>query len=126
METKSFKTVQEKFRGKFNFNSFPQKSQIYRWVQNFQATGSVNNLNQKAEYPGADRKLIARCSDASWMQREILSEGVRKSFSENSPKNFDFHEYRCKESEGRIFSCMHKISRWSIETYQLKWIFLCQ
>ena len=30
LETKSFKTVQAKFRRKFNFNTYPQKCQIYR------------------------------------------------------------------------------------------------
>ena len=29
LETKSFKTVQAKFRRKFNFNNYPQKSPIY-------------------------------------------------------------------------------------------------
>ena len=47
--TKSLKTVQGNFCRKFNFNNYPQKSQIYRWVHKFQATGSLNNLNKKSE-----------------------------------------------------------------------------
>ena len=47
LETKSFKTLRVKFRKKFNFNNYPQKSQMYRWGHKFQATGSVNNPNKK-------------------------------------------------------------------------------
>ena len=49
LETKSFKTVQAKFRKKFN--DYPQKNQIYRSAHKFQATGSINNFknNKKAE-----------------------------------------------------------------------------
>ena len=51
LETKLFKTVLAKYLKKFNFNNYPEKSQIYHWVHKFQATGSVNNLkvaiNQK-------------------------------------------------------------------------------
>ena len=58
LATKSFKTVQAKFRRKFNFNNYPQKSQIYRWAHKFQATGSLNNLNKKGETPRFGRKFI--------------------------------------------------------------------
>ena len=56
LETKSFKTVQANFHRKFNFNNYPQESQIYHWVHKFQATGSINNLNKKAENPRSSRK----------------------------------------------------------------------
>ena len=62
-ETKSFKTEQAKFCRKFNFNNYPQKSQIYHWVHKFQAAGSVNNLNKKAENPRSGRKATARYPD---------------------------------------------------------------
>ena len=64
---KSLKTVQEKFCRKFNFNNHPQKSQIYRWVFKFQATGSVNNLNKRAENP-----VLA----GSWLQ-DVLTIWIR-------------------------------------------------
>ena len=63
LETKSFKTVQAKFCRKFIFNNYPQKSHIYCWIHKFQATGSVNSLNKKAENPRSGRKLTARCLD---------------------------------------------------------------
>ena len=53
-----FKIMEAKFCGKFNFNNYPQKSRIYRWLHKFHATGSVSNLN-KAEHPQSDRKLTA-------------------------------------------------------------------
>ena len=62
LETKSFKTVQAKFCMKFNINNHSQKCRMYRWIHNFQATGSVNNLN-KTENPRLGRKLTARCPD---------------------------------------------------------------
>ena len=54
------KLCKAKFRRKFNFNSYPQ---IYRWVNKFQAIGSVNNLNKKAKNLRSGRKLNARCLD---------------------------------------------------------------
>ena len=47
LETKSFKSVQAKYRRKFDFNKIPQKSQIYRWVTKFEAKGTVNKLSKK-------------------------------------------------------------------------------
>ena len=46
-ETKSFKSVQAKYRPKFDFNKISQKSQIYRWVTKFEAKGTVNKLSKK-------------------------------------------------------------------------------
>ncbi len=33
-----------KISQKYNFNNYPQKNQIYRWVHKFQTTGSVNKM----------------------------------------------------------------------------------
>ena len=63
LETESFKTVQTEFCRKFIFNNYPQKNQIYRRAHKFQATGSVNNLNKKAETPSSGRKRTARPPD---------------------------------------------------------------
>ena len=82
-ETSSFKTVQAKFRKKFNFNH-PQKSQIYRWVHKFQTTGTVNNLNIKAENPTSGRKLTARCPDNVDAVRDSVGRGLKKSLRRRS------------------------------------------
>ena len=79
LETKSFKTVQAKFCRKFNFNNYPQKSQIYCWVHKFQATGSANNLNEKAENPRFGRKLTARCPDYMDVVRDSVRISLKKS-----------------------------------------------
>ena len=47
LETKSFKSVQAKYRQKFDFNEIPQKCQIYRWVKKSEAKGTVNKLSKK-------------------------------------------------------------------------------
>ena len=82
--TNSFKTVQAKFRKKFNFNKHPQKSQIYRCLHKFQTTGSVNNLNKKAENPRSDRKLTARCPDDVDVVRDSVRRNPKKSLQRRS------------------------------------------
>ena len=79
VETKSFKTVSGKFRRKFNFNSYPLKSQIYCWVLKFQSNGSVDNLYQKAENLRSSRKLTARCPDNMDAVRDSVGKSPKKS-----------------------------------------------
>ena len=79
LETKSFRTVQAKFRRKFNYNNYPQKSQIYHLVHKFQATGLVNNLNKKVENPRSGRKLTARCPDYVDVVRDSVGRYQKKS-----------------------------------------------
>ena len=45
-ETKSLKIVQNRYRGKFNFNSFPNKSQIFKLIKNFEADGTCEIVDQ--------------------------------------------------------------------------------
>ena len=87
LETKSFKTVQANFRWKFNFKNYPKKSQIYRWVHTFQAI--IFNPDLTGYWL---QVVLTMC-----MQWEILAEGVRKSPSEDIPKNLDSHANHCKE-----------------------------
>ena len=97
LKTKSFKTVQAKFCRKFNN---PQKSQIYHWIHKFRATGSVNNLNKKAEHPKSDRKLTARYPD----NVDAVRDSVRKNPSKDVPKNLVFHVYSSIKSTN-IYPC---------------------
>ena len=88
LETKSLKTAQAKFCR--NFNNYPLKSQIHHGVHKFQAMGSVNNPNKKAENPD-----LAGCwlkdVQTMWMQWEILLEGLRKRLlPEDVSKNLVF------------------------------------
>ena len=84
LETKSFKTVPAKFCGKFNFNNYPQRSQIYRWIYKFQATGSVNNLNKKAENPISGRELTASCPNNVDSVRDSVGKSSKKSLRRRS------------------------------------------
>ena len=77
---KSFITVQAKFCR----NNYSQKSQIYRRVHKFQATGAVNNLNNKAENLRFGWKLTIRCPDNVDAVRYSV---VQKNPFEEIPKN---------------------------------------
>ena len=55
--------LQSKFRSKFSFNNYSQKSHIYRSVHISQTTGSINHLNKKPENPISGRKLTVRYPD---------------------------------------------------------------
>ena len=70
--------LQAKFRRKFNFNNYPQKSQMYRWVHKFQATGSVSNLIMKVENPCSGRKLIPKCPDNVDVMRDSVGRSVKR------------------------------------------------
>jgi len=63
IQTKSYKTVQTRFRRNFNFNNYPGKSQIFLWYRNFQSYGTVNKRSKKSEMPSGGRKLSARSAD---------------------------------------------------------------
>ena len=69
IETKSFKAVQTRFRKKFNFNIYPEKSQIFLRYCNFQTYGIVNKRSKKSENPSSGRKLNARLAGnvEAWM-----------------------------------------------------------
>ena len=86
LETKSFKTGQVIFRRKFNLTNIPPptKSQIYRWVHKFQATGSVNNLSKMAENHRSGRKLPARCPDNVDTARDSVGRSPKKSLRRRS------------------------------------------
>ena len=78
LKTKSFKTVQAKFRRKFNFNNNPYQSQIYRRVHRFQASGSVDNHNKKVENPRSGRKLTDD------VVRDVIGRSPKKFFRRRS------------------------------------------
>ncbi|XP_076039237.1 uncharacterized protein LOC143024328 [Oratosquilla oratoria] len=50
-KTKSFKTVQAKHRRLFNFNYYPNKSKISKWVRNFETYGSVEDRRKARKSP---------------------------------------------------------------------------
>lgn len=84
LETKSFKSVQAKFRREFNFNNYPHKFQITRWVNKFKATGSLNKLSKKAEQSTSGRKLTARCPENVDAVRDSVGRSPKKSIRRRS------------------------------------------
>ena len=64
----------------------------------FQATGSVNNLNKKAENPRSGRKLTARCPDNVDAVRDFFGRSLKKSLQRHSErilkKDLQLYPYR--------------------------------
>ena len=81
---KSFKTVQEKFRRKFSFYNYPQKCQMYRWVEKFQV--SKQPKKQNAENPRSGRKLTTRCPDSVNSVRDYVRGSPKKVLLKTSPR----------------------------------------
>ena len=84
IETKSYKTVQTRFRRKFNFNTYPGKSQIFLWYRNFQIYGTVNKRSKKLENPSSGRKLSARSADNVEASRVSVGRSSKKSIRRRS------------------------------------------
>ena len=84
LEMKSFKTVQAEFHRKFNFNNYPQNYFFNHWAHKLQATGSVNNLNKKAETPSSGRKLTATSNDNVNAVRDSVRRSPKTSIRRHS------------------------------------------
>ena len=50
-ETKTFKIVQARYRRKLNFNTFPNKSQIFKLVKNFEVHGTYEDHSAISSSP---------------------------------------------------------------------------
>ena len=79
IETKSCKVVQTRFRKQFNFNTFPEKSQIFLWYHNFQTYGTVDKRSKKTENSSSGRKLSARSADNMQASRVSVDRSPKKS-----------------------------------------------
>ena len=87
LEIKSFKTVQAKFRRKFNFNNYLRKSQIYCRAHKFQAIGSVDSLSKKEENPRSGRKFNSKCPDNVDAVRDSVGRRPKK-YLRRRPQEF--------------------------------------
>ena len=117
LETKSFSTVQAKFRKNIIFNNYPQKSDFFSWVRKFQAPGSVNNLKKKAHNPRFCRKWTTKYPDSVDLVRDSVG---------SNPKTWSSTCIVAKKFLSRIFSCIHTESKSSTNSYQLTWSLLSQ
>ena len=66
------------YRRKFDFNKIPQKSQIYRWVKNFEAKRTVNKLSKKIT-TRSGLKIKARTEQNLNALRESVKRSQTKS-----------------------------------------------
>ena len=57
---KSLKTVQVRYCRRFNFNNFPCKFHITRWVKKFKDTGTLIKSTKKGQKSTSGKKLTAR------------------------------------------------------------------
>ena len=84
IETKSYKVVQTRFRRKFNFNTFSEKSQIFLWYHNFQTYETVDKRSKKTENPSSGRKLSARSAGNVQASRVSVGRSPKKSIRRRS------------------------------------------
>ena len=86
LETKSLKTVQVRYRRRFDFNNFPHKFQITRWVKKFKDTGTLIKSTKKGQKWTSDRKLRARSLENVDAVRDSVERNPKKSLRRHSKK----------------------------------------
>ena len=84
LETKSLKTVQARYRRRFNFNNFPHKFQITRWVKRFKDTGTLIKSTKKGQKSTSGRKLTARSLENVDTVRDSVGRSPKKSLRRRS------------------------------------------
>ena len=77
--TKSIKTVQAKFRRRFNFNHFANKSMIYRCVKKLKSKLTVLKLSARSEKATTGRHLSVRVPRNSFAVCTSVGRSSRKS-----------------------------------------------
>ena len=79
LESKSYKTVQAKFRWRFSFNLFPAKSAIHQWFSKIKATGTVLSINKKAAALTSGMKMTAKTPGNIEAVRTSVGRSPKKS-----------------------------------------------
>ena len=70
-ETKSFKIVQARFRRKFSFNQFPNRSQIFKLVKKFEAHGTCGDSRVAGLSPSGLPITISTPNNVSRVQESV-------------------------------------------------------
>ena len=70
-ETKSFKIVQARFRRKFSFNQFPNRSQIFKLVKKFEAHGTCGDRRVAGSSPSGPPITISTPDNVSRVQESV-------------------------------------------------------
>ena len=61
-ETMFFKIVQSRYKRKFNFNIFPNRAQIFKFVKNFQICGIFENRRAMGSSPSGSPITQEECA----------------------------------------------------------------
>ena len=112
-KTKSIKTVQAKFRRRFNFNHYPNKPMIYRWVNKFKSKGTVLKLSVKSEGVATWRHLGVGVAGNVDAVPASVSRSPKKSIRRRS-QELGFP----RESLRRILVTDHKLYSYKIQIKQ--------
>ena len=99
LEKKSLKTVQARYRRRFDFNNFPHKFQITRWVKKFKDTATLINSTKKGQKLTSGRKLTARSLENVDAVRDSVGQSPKKSLR------------RCSQELRLSLSSAHRILR---------------
>ena len=70
-ETKSFRIVQARFRRKFSFNQFPNRSQIFKLVKKFEAHGTCGDRRVAGSSPSGPPITICTPDNVSRVQESV-------------------------------------------------------
>ena len=70
-ETKSFRIVQARFRRKFSFNQFPNRSQIFKLVKKFKAHGTCGDRRVAGSSPSGPPITIRTPDNVSRVQESV-------------------------------------------------------
>ena len=105
LETKSLKTVQARYRRRFNFNNFPPKFQITCCVKKFKDTGTLIKSTKKGQKSTSGIKLTARSPENVDAVRDSVGRSPKKPLQ------------RCSQELGLSCSSVHRILKNDIQLY---------
>ena len=70
-ETKSFQIVQARFRRKFSFNKFPNRSQIFKLVKKFETHGTCGDRKVTGSSPSGPPITIRTPNNVTRVQESV-------------------------------------------------------
>ena len=123
LEAKSLKTVQARYRRRFNLNNFPHKFQITRLVKTFNDTGTLIKSTKKRQKSTSGRKFTVRSQKMS-SRREILLGWVRGRSQELSLSLSSIH--RILKNDLQLYPYRIQIRQTLTQNDMTKCVEMCQ
>ena len=84
LEANSYKHVIAKLGRKYDKNKTPSKTDIYRWIKKFEATGTINDMRKKSSAVKVGRKPTARSTENIAAVRDSVGRSPKKSVRRRS------------------------------------------